>query len=126
MNINYPFCISPNGRIALVTDSQYIKQLIEQILFTSPTERVNRPDFGSGTKQLVFAPNSGEVTAAYRFLVQGALQQWLGDMIRVTKVQINNEEMVMNITINYTVLQTQEQQVAAFTNAVGLDLTEGL
>jgi len=119
MNINYPFNIASNGRIALATDNQHIKQLIEQVLFTTPTERVNRPDFGSGTKQLVFAPNNNELAVAYQFLVQGALQQWLGDIIRVTQVRIENEEMVMKITVDYIVLQTQQPQAAVFTNAVG-------
>ena len=49
------------------------------MLFTAPGERVNRPDFGSGLLQLVFAPNSDELAGATQFLVQGALQQWLGD-----------------------------------------------
>jgi hypothetical protein len=48
-------------------DDEHIRDLIEQVLFTSPGERVNRPDFGSGLRQLVFAPNSDE-RAAYQKL----------------------------------------------------------
>jgi phage baseplate assembly protein W len=47
------------------------------VLFTSPGERVNLPDFGSGLLQLPFAPNSVEMAAATQFAVQGALQKWL-------------------------------------------------
>lgn len=122
MNINYPFYIDSKGRVAGASNEQHLHQLIEQVLFITPGERVNRPDFGSGTKQLVFAPNSKEVAAAYQFLVQGALQQWLGDIIRVINVQIESDEMVMNITISYVVLKTKQSRTATFTNAVGAGL----
>ena len=57
--------------------------MIEQMLFTNPGERVNRPDFGSGLMQLVFAPNSPELAAALEFTLQAALDRWLGDVIEV-------------------------------------------
>ena len=69
------------------TSDDHIRDLIEQVLFTAPGERVNRPNFGSGLLQLVFAPNSDELAAATQFLVQGALQQWLGDLIQVEGVE---------------------------------------
>jgi Baseplate wedge protein gp25 len=64
--------------------------MIEQILFTDLGERVNRPTFGSGINQLVFAPNSNELAAATQLLVQGALQQWLADLIHVESVAVKN------------------------------------
>ena len=63
--------------------------MIEQILFTSPGERVNRPTFGSGTAQLVFAPNSDVLAAAQQQAVQAGLQQWLSDLIRVQSVTVS-------------------------------------
>ncbi len=56
------------------------------MLFTAPGERVNRPDFGCGLMQFVFAPNSVELAATLQALVQGALQQWLGNLIRIEEV----------------------------------------
>ena len=53
----------------------YVRQLVEQVLFTSPGERVNLPDFGSGLLQLPFAPNSLEMAAATQFTVQAALAE---------------------------------------------------
>ena len=70
-------------------DDRHIRDLIEQLLFTNPGERVNRPEFGSGLGQLIFAPNSPELATAVQFLVQGALQQWLGDLIAVERVQVD-------------------------------------
>ena len=83
MHIDFPFHVdgsAPDGRRP--SDDEHVRDLIEQVLFTRPGERVNRPGFGSGLQQLVFAPNSPELAAAVQFLVQGALQQYLADVIR--------------------------------------------
>ena len=65
------------------TRGDHIRDLIEQVLFTSPGERVMRPDFGSGLLALVFEPNSTTLAATTQFLVQGALQQHLSHLIAV-------------------------------------------
>ena len=64
MNIDFPFHFDDRGRTATTTLDDHVRDLIEQLLFTSPGERVNRPDFGAGLLQLVFAPNSAELAAA--------------------------------------------------------------
>ena len=83
MYVDHPYRFDARGRTAETTTSEHIRDLIEQVLFTAPGERVNRPDFGCGLQRLVFAPNSDELAAASQFLVQGALQQWLGDLIEL-------------------------------------------
>ncbi len=119
MEINYPFRIDGSGRVARTKDNDtHIRQLIEQVLFTESGERVNRPDFGSGLKQLLFAPNSGELITTAQFLVQGALEQWLGDLIQVEAIDVQNVESRLEVTIQYIVRRNQERQVAAFTREV--------
>ena len=76
MNVNFPFQFDGRGR-TMDPQADYVRQMVEQVLFTSPGERVNMPDFGSGLLQLPFAPNSMEMAAATQFTVQGALQKWL-------------------------------------------------
>jgi phage baseplate assembly protein W len=88
--------------------------LIEQVLFASPGERVNLPDFGSGLLQLVFAPNSVELAAATQFSVQGALQKWLSGYIRVVSVQAQAEDAVLTVTVAYSLLNTDVTQVQTF------------
>src|SRR5262245_21303045 len=114
MNIDYPFRFDGRGRTAETDDNDHIRDLIEQVLFTAAGERVNRPNFGSGLARLVFAPNSDELAAATQFLVQGSLQQWLGDLIQVDEVQVQNEDSTLFVTVKYTVRRTQEQQTAQF------------
>ena len=119
MNIDYPFHLDGRGRTAATSDEDHIRDMIEQVLFTSPGERVNRPDFGSGLMQLVFAPNSGELAAATQFLVQGALQQWLGDVILVESVQVESQDATLKVSIRYVIRRTQVRQVAEFTKGGG-------
>jgi phage baseplate assembly protein W len=114
MHIDYPYRVDGEGRIARTTDDDYIRDLIEQVLFTTPGERVNRPTFGSGLLQLVFAPNSDALAAALELTVQGALQQWLGDLIQVEGVRVVNEDSTLNVTVQYTVRRRQERQVSQF------------
>jgi phage baseplate assembly protein W len=114
MNLDFPFHFNGRGRTDEVETDGHIRDLIEQVLFTSPGERVNRPTFGSGLLQLVFAPNSDELAAATQFLVQGALQQWLGDLIQVGEVQVESEDSTLRVMVQYTVRRTQQQQVARF------------
>ncbi len=121
MNIDFPLHFDGRGRSAEAATDDHIRNLIEQVLFTSPGERVNRPTFGSGLMQLVFAPNSDELATATQFLVQAALQQWLGELIEVGDVQVVNEDAVLRVTVQYTVRRTQQSQVADFTRrGVGL------
>ena len=115
MNLDFPYHFDNRGRTADSSDEDHIRDLIEQVLFTAPGERVNRPDFGSGLQRLVFAPNSDELAAATQFLVQGSLQQWLGDLIEVAEVDVLNEDSTLRITVQYIIRRTQQQQTAQFT-----------
>jgi len=115
MNLHLSLQFDSLGRTAETDDNTHIRDLIEQVLFTSPGERVNRPDFGSGLLQLVFQPNSSELAATVQFLIQGALQQWLGDLIEVAEVTAIDEDSLLKITVVYTVLRNQQRQTVQFT-----------
>ena len=82
MQLDYPYHFDGRERTAETGIDDHVRDLIEQLLFTQPGERVNRPDFGSGVMQLVFAAASPEVAATAEFLIRGALQQWLADRHR--------------------------------------------
>jgi phage baseplate assembly protein W len=110
-NIAYPYRFDGAGRTAQAADADHIRDLIEQVLFTSPGERVNRPTFGTGLRQLVFAPNSPELATASQFLVQAALQQFLGDLIQVETVRVESSDASLMVTVQYVVRRTQQRQV---------------
>ena len=111
-HIDYPLYFDGRGRTAQTDDSGYIRDLIEQVLLTAPGERVMRPTFGSGVLQLVFAAASPEVAATTQFLIQGALQQWLGDVITVDGIDVSAQDSSLQITVQYTERRTQTRGVA--------------
>lgn len=114
MQLDYPFRFDGRGLTARAGPEDHVRDLIEQVLFTSPGERVNRPTFGSGVMQLLFAPNNDALAAATQLTVQGALQQWLGDRILVESVSVENEDATLRVHVQYVIRQTQQRQVAEF------------
>lgn len=115
VDVAFPFGFDTSGRTAApATQDQHIVDLIEQVLLTAPGERVNRPTFGSGTGQLVFAPNSDSLATVQKALIQGNLQLWLSDLISVQSVQVSNDDATLLITVQYTVILTQRAQAAQF------------
>ena len=110
MNVDFPFHFDSVGRTAEVGYDGHVRDMIEQLLFTNPGERVNRPEFGSGVAQLVFAPNSPELAAALQFTVQAALQRWLGDVIEVQALDVASDDAKLCITLQYVVLRTGERR----------------
>ena len=117
LNIDFPLHFNSRGQTAVTDEDEHIRDMIEQFLFTNPGERVNRPDFGSGLLQLVFAPNSPELAATLQFTVQAGLQQWLSDVIEVQELNVSSEEASLHIELTYKVLRTQEITSTTFTRS---------
>ncbi len=118
MNIDYPFGVDGRGATALTDDDGHLRDMIEQVLFTAPGERVNRPDFGSGLIQLLFAPDSPELATAVQFTIQAALQRWLGDLIELQSVDVVSIDSLIQITVCYVVRATGVRREATFARAV--------
>jgi len=119
MDIQYPYQIDARGRTATSASSDdHLRDLIEQLLFTAPGERVNRPTFGSGLLQLVFTPNNQTLAAALQMTVQSALQQWLGDLIEVRNLNIVSEDSTLSVAVQYVNRRSGQQQVAQFTRSI--------
>jgi len=117
--LDFPYHFDGRGRTAETTLEEHVRDLIHQVLFTNPGERVNRPTFGCGLLQQVFAPNSDELAAATQFLIQGALQRWLGDRINVGEVVVEAVDAELRITVPYTLLQDGSEGVAEFVTGGG-------
>ncbi len=114
MNLLFNYQFDNLGRTAETGRDQHIRDLIEQVLFTNPGERVNRPDFGCGLQRMPFEPNNSELAVATQYLVQGALNQWLSDLITVHAVAIESEDSTLRVLVEYSILQNQQRQVAQF------------
>lgn len=114
MNVDYPYGFDRRGRTAETDQADHVRDLIEQVLMTSPGERVNRPTFGSGLMQLAFAPNSDALAAATLMSVQASLQQWLGTLIQVEGVDVTRDDAALTVTVRYTVRRTDQRRVDQF------------
>ncbi|MBD5788255.1 GPW/gp25 family protein [Cellulosimicrobium terreum] len=100
-HVAFPLRLDARGRTALADVETHLAGLVEQVLFTAPGERVNRPDFGSGVGRLVFAPSDDALASTTQALVHGALQQWLGDLIRVEDVQVTTTGARVDVLVTY-------------------------
>ncbi|MGN6756509.1 MAG: GPW/gp25 family protein [Thermomicrobiales bacterium] len=110
-DIDFPFHFDSRGRTATTGRDDHVRDMIEQLLFTNPGERVNRPDFGSGLLQLVFAPNNSELAAALQFTMQAALQRWLGDLIQIEALEVDSADATLRVAVQYTVQRTGERRL---------------
>lgn len=117
-DLDYPFGFGPDGRTATASAAGHVRDLIEQVLFTAPGERVNRPDFGSGLLGLLFEPNSEALAAATRARVEGALLQWLGEIVQVEGVSVRPFESTLDVTVRYVIRRTQERRTDTFRGPV--------
>lgn len=114
MQLDFPYHIDGRGRTAGTGEEEHVRDLIEQLLFTSPGERVNRPDFGSGLLQMVFAPNSDELAAALQFTVQAALQQFLSSRIETEEVAVEAVDSTLRVSVRYRLRGGGEVRTASF------------
>ncbi len=114
IHIDYPYDFDHRGRTATTGYAEHVRDMIEQLLFTSPGERVNRPDFGSGLLQLVFDPNSPELAETIKFTVQAALERFLGDVIEVQNLEVTSHDSSLRLTLQYVLKPTGEERTETF------------
>ncbi len=114
IHIRHPLGFDKRGRTAATGHAEHVRALVEQLLFTSPGERVNRPDFGGGLRPLVFAPNSLELAAALQFAIQANLQRWLSDLIEVRGLVVHPEDESLHVEVGYVLRRTGETRTERF------------
>jgi uncharacterized protein len=107
--IDYPYRFDGRGRTGQCDEDEYIRELIEQVLLTAPGERVMRPGFGCGVRELLFGAASPEVATATQYLVQSSLQQWLADLITVEAVEVQARDGALLIDVQYLVRRSQRR-----------------
>lgn len=112
MNIDHPLHVDGRGRTATTDDGDHLRDLMRQVILTAPGERVMRPEFGSGLLGLPFEPAGPELVATTQYLVQAALQQWLGDRIAVDEVAVTQHDGTLSVAVRYVVVRTGEAATA--------------
>lgn len=119
MNVNYPFQFDWYGKTRKADDNKHAQDMLIQLLFTAPGERVNRPDFGCGLEQLVFAPNSPELAATLQTIAMAAVLRELGDLIELRDLKASAKDSVLSVEVCYVVLQTGATEQETFKRRIG-------
>jgi len=114
IQVGFPFQIDDRGRVADPAYEEHVRQLIEQLLFTSRGERVNRPDLGAGLLELLFAAASSELVAVAEHQVAASLARWLGELILVEVVRVEAVQSSLKVTVQYVLRRNQQREVAVF------------
>jgi len=114
VEVGFPLTINSAGRLSDPEYDRHVEEMIELVLFTAPGERVNRPDFGCGLLQLIQGPDTDAVASATEYLVRGALQKWLGEVIAVRQVEVSAGDATLRIRLAYVLLLDQRLRVVAF------------
>jgi phage baseplate assembly protein W len=114
INLDFPLHFDYRGRTAFTDDADHVRDMIEQLLFTNPGERVNRPDFGCGLLAMVFAPNSPELATALQFTIQASLQRWLSDLVEIRTLTVTSDDASLRVSLEYAVRRTGEQRIETF------------
>ena len=114
IEVGFPFQIDNYGRVADPGYELHVQQMIELVLFTAPGERVNRPDFGCGLLQLIQDPAADSMATATEYVIQTALQKWMGDVIAVKKVEVKIVDASLQVVLSYTLLRDRQLRVAVF------------
>jgi phage baseplate assembly protein W len=113
MQIRYPVRIT-DGRLVQSGTSAHIREMIEQVLFTRPGERVNRPDFGCGLDLVVFEPGNTEIVSATQAVVRAALQTWLGDLIVCERVSVDADGPRIDVLVQYVDIRSRDRRSELF------------
>jgi phage baseplate assembly protein W len=117
MQLDFPYAIDRLGRTATADEPGHVRDMLEMLLFTRPGERPNRPDFGTGLAELVFAPLSPELAAAVELAVRSAIERWLGDVVEIGRLEVTAEESMLTVELDYAIRATGEIRRESFRSA---------
>jgi uncharacterized protein len=117
--MRFPFQLSARGVVAESSFNDVIRQQLEQLLFTIPGERVNRPLFGCGVQRLVFAGTSADTIAAAEYVIATAIRTHMRDRISLDAVRVTVDDATLFIDILYTLSQSGAELAASFAQPVG-------
>ena len=122
----FPLLPDAGGTLGYVNGDAGVAQSLRLLLLTAAGERVMRPDFGTETPRLVFAPGSETNLRLLETTVANAIRDH-EPRVRVEAVDVTEDEQAperVDIQVTYTVRRTNTRTSIVFpfylTNPGGL------
>jgi phage baseplate assembly protein W len=114
--LKFPFSIGDDGP-KTSSRSEHVREQIEQVLFTSPRERVFRPEFGVGIRRLVFEPNNEALWNITHKQLTASLTEALHGEVdpKTLEINIDHEEGKLIILISYMLAAISRRESQTFT-----------
>jgi len=114
--LKFPFSVDADGPQAS-SRSEHIREQIEQVLFTSPKERVFRPEFGVGVRSLVFEPNNTTLQNTTAKQLNTSLAEALHGEVdpQTLEIDVSNIDEKLVIHISYVLAAINKQENYTFT-----------
>lgn len=111
----FPFRMTAQGA-RTVRRLDHIRHEVEQVLFTSPGERVFRPEFGFGARRHVFEPNTAGLWDYARNRLYGALAEALAGEVDPQTIQVDvgrgpGAPEVLLVRIRYVIAALQKEEI---------------
>ncbi|TKB25859.1 phage baseplate protein [Desulfopila sp. IMCC35006] len=116
--LKFPFTINAEGPLTS-SRADHVREQIEQLLFTSPKERVFRPEFGVGIRRLVFEPNNTALwNITHKQLLSSLAEALHGEVDSKTiEVSLQSQDSQLIILISYKLAAINRQESHAVTIA---------
>lgn len=124
LDLAFPYSLTSDGQTAVrasqlslsenTGDPRHLRDLLEQLLLTSPEERVMRPTFGSGLQKLIFEPAGAALAVALQAQMQATILQYLGDRLDLESLEIEAEDGKVLIRVAYRPLADGQRRVETF------------
>jgi hypothetical protein len=113
--LKFPFCVGDDGP-KTSSRLEHVREQIEQVLFTSPKERVFRPEFGVGVRRLVFEPNNAALRNTTLKRLNASLAEALHGEVdpRTLEIDVSSENEKLIIHISYVLAAINRQESHTF------------
>jgi len=113
--LKFPFHVGESGP-ELSRRSAHVRSQIEQVLFTSPGERVFRPSFGAGLRKLVFEPNNSALWSLTETRLLSLLMEALQGEVDPSTLQtsVTGEGEKLMVSISYTLARVGLREEHSF------------
>jgi uncharacterized protein len=123
--LGFPLRLGPDRGLDVVGLEEDVRAMLEQILFTLPGERLNRPTFGVGVQKYVFEPNSPLLADRLRVALDENVYEHLSKDVRILDVSVtadqrNEERLIVRVSFEIVGRASGPQDLEVIVRSAGV------